>query len=164
MSPFSCLYRSPVLLPTLLLLFLSGCNRQQNQEVKLNSPEDIAAVEETVERWFNDAIATLDTTVIGSYLTPTFGSTEPIGWVDKKAFLEWITTFEEDFGGPFTLEYSLYDWHTTVRGDVAWTNMWNDGILRVEGKEPQYMKWAESGVLIRQADGRWLIDRYHSIF
>ncbi len=92
------------------------------------------------------------------------GSIEPVGRLDRQAFLECIPTFEKDFGGPFTLEYSLHDWHTSVRNGVAWTSLVNDGVLAVKGRAPRHMRWNESGVLVRQPDGTWLIDRYHSTF
>ena len=141
-----------------------GCQSTRKNDSSLNSKEDIRAVQQTVDSWLNNAIAHLDTAGVARYLTPTFGSTEPVGWLDRHSFLEWITTFEKDFGGPFTLKYSLHDWHTKVHGDVAWTSLTNDGILTVKGQRPKYMRWAESGVLVRQPDGRWLIDQYHSTF
>ena len=153
-------------IPVYLVISISvlGCQSTREDNSSLNSREDVLAVQQTLESWFNNALAHLDTVAVANYLTPKFGSTEPVGWLDRHSFLEWITTFEKDFGGPFTMKYSLHDWHTKIHGDVAWTSLTNDGILTVEEKGPKYMRWAESGVLVRQSDGRWLIDQYHSTF
>ena len=116
-----------------------------------------------MQAWL-DAIGRGDTAAVARYLTPTFASTEPVGYLDRQPFLTWIATLDRDFGGPFTMKYSLHDWHTSVRDGVAWTSLVNDGVLTVRGKAPRHMRWNESGVLLRQPDGRWLIDRYHSTF
>ncbi|HMB89541.1 MAG TPA: nuclear transport factor 2 family protein [Rhodothermales bacterium] len=147
----------------LALFLLSACEPQPDNVQPVDTDADILAVQQTIDDWLNKGIASQDTSRISSYLTPTFGSMEP-DWFDREPFLVWILGFEEDFGGPFTIEYTLYDWHTTIHGDVAWTSLKNDGVLTVEGKAPRHMRWTETGVLVKQSDGRWLIDRYHSTY
>ncbi len=146
-----------------LILFSSACATDQSGEQPVNQEAEIQAVQQAVEDWLNFGVASLDTTIIGSYMTPTFGSMEP-NWRDRQGFLEWILTFEEDFGGPGNIIYSFSDWQTTIAGDIAWISVFNDGTLTIEGEEPRYLQWTETGVLVKQPDGKWLIDRYHSTF
>lgn len=147
----------------LAILFLSACITNEPEDRSASNEAEVQAVQQAVEDWLNVGVASLDTTIIGSYMTPTFGLMEP-HWRDRTGFLKWVLTFEEDFGGPFTISYSFSDWHTTVEGDIAWTSMFNDGTLIVEGNEPRHMQWTETGVLLKQPDGRWLVDRYHSTY
>jgi len=142
---------------------LSGCIPNQETEPTVDLEAEILAVQQTVEDWLNMGVASLDTTVTGRYMTASFGSMEP-GWRDRNAFLEWVTTFDEDFGGPGHIHYSFSDWETKVMGDVAWTSVVNNATLSLSGEEPRQLKWTETGVLVKRSDGRWLIDRYHSTY
>jgi ketosteroid isomerase-like protein len=138
-----------------ILLLVSACASPDTNQQPESTEADVLAVQQTVDDWLNKGIGSHDATVIGSYLTPTFGLVEPF-WMERQTLIEWVSSFEE------TLSYTLTDWHTTVHGDVAWTSLVNNTTIMREGQEPRHVQATETGVLVKQADGRWLIDRYHS--
>ena len=129
--------------------------------VPADTAADRAAVERAITQWFDSGIAVGDTAVIRRGMTPTAMTLEDSVWYDREAFIAFIQSLPAMLGGPFTVEYSLSDWKTTVRGDVAWTSLRNRAIGRMAKGDTLRLDWRETAVLTRD-DGAWRIDRYHS--
>lgn len=117
---------------------------------------DILAVQQTINDWLNKSIGLQDTTALRFYVTPTFGPVGPF-LMERHHLVDWTDSSE------MTLINDLSDWRTTIRGDVARTSLVNNTMTMVEGQEPRHVMTSDTAVLIRQPDGRWLIDRYQSI-
>ncbi len=90
---------------------------------------DRAAVEQAIAQWFDAGLAAGDPAAIRRGLTTNAAILEDSVWFDRDGFVKVIQSLPEMFGGPFTIQYSLSDWQTTVHGDAAWTSLRNRAVL-----------------------------------
>lgn len=143
------------------MLILAGCAPRLDEPPPQDPAAERAAVEAAVTYWFDSAVARLDTAAIARGVTPTFAILEDSVWYDREGFVAFVASLPSLLGGPFAIRYSLGDWRTAVRGDVAWTSFRNRAVVTPSTGEPFPLDWRETAVLVN-VDGRWLIDRYQS--
>lgn len=143
------------------LLGSVACAQRESPPQQIDVVVDRAAVERTITVWFDSALATLDTARVRASLADDFAILEDSVWYDRDGFVAFVAGLPSLVGGPFTLEYALSDWRTTVEGDVAWTSLTNRALLVPAKGDTLRLAWRETAVL-RRRDAAWQIARYHS--
>jgi len=119
------------------------------------------AVERAITVWFDSGMALLDTAAVRRGVADDFAILEDSLWFDDDGFVGFVAALPAMFGGPFTMEYDLSDWRTTVEGDIAWTSFRNRALVTPQKGSPVRLDWRET-VVLRKRVGRWLIARYQS--
>ncbi len=137
------------------LFLLVGCQREGVPPAP-DTAADTKAVQTVLERWY-DAIHSYDSTGIAEPLTPTFLLLEDTIPMDKPTLVAGI------LGGKATgsQEAHLRELKTRVRGDVAWTTMYNHEVWTPRSGAPEPRDFLET-VVFERIGGRWRIDRYHA--
>jgi ketosteroid isomerase-like protein len=118
-----------------------------------------AAVEATVVDSFFAAVTRVDEDALRRSVTATFELESDSA---RLSVDEYVARIRRVAARGVRIQYAIREMHTQGSGDVAWTSYRSRGTFRGEGNSPRWIEWVETAVLVRDASGKWRIDRLQS--
>lgn len=118
-----------------------------------------ADVEAVVADSFFGAVTRMDEDAMRRSATPTFDLQSDSARLDLDGYIARVRRVAERGG---RIEYVISEPRTQVHGDVAWTTYRSRGNFIAANGPSRWIEWMETAVLVRDARGRWRLDRLHS--
>ena len=116
-------------------------------------------MEAVVADSFFGAVTRMDEDAMRRSATPTFDLQSDSARLDLDGYIARVRRVAERGG---RIEYVISEPRTQVHGDVAWTTYRSRGNFIAANGPSRWIEWMETAVLVRDARGRWRLDRLHS--
>jgi ketosteroid isomerase-like protein len=151
------------LLFAVALAVLAACTSVRARPVPFSALEiesvQRAAVEATVADSFFAAVTRLDEDALRRSVTATFELDSDSA---RLSLEEYVARVRRIAARGVRIQYAIRDVHSHGRGDVAWTSYRSRGTFNGDGNSTRWIEWMETAVLVRDASGKWRIDRLQS--